>query len=105
VISASGYNSFHELLRCGVPSIFVPNENPDMDNQLARATFADRHGLGKCVRRSEIYKIRHAIDCVRDEAFIEGMRDRSKRLVGDGDGARQAAAIVEEFYYSARADR
>jgi UDP:flavonoid glycosyltransferase YjiC (YdhE family) len=39
-ISASGYNTFHELLQAGVPAIFLPNSAPGMDNQSARATFA-----------------------------------------------------------------
>ena len=50
VISAAGYNSFHELLLAGVPAIFVPNEHPQQDDQLARARFVERQGLGACVR-------------------------------------------------------
>lgn len=44
VISATGYNSFHELLRMGVPSLFVPNTSTSLDDQEARAQFAADHG-------------------------------------------------------------
>jgi predicted glycosyltransferase len=44
VVSATGYNSFHELLRMGVPSLFVPNSSTSLDDQEARARFAADHG-------------------------------------------------------------
>ena len=45
-ISAVGYNSFHELIACSVPAIFIPNEHPTMDDQLMRAQFAQRRRPG-----------------------------------------------------------
>ena len=44
VISASGYNSFHELMRMGVPTLFVPNTETSLDDQEARARFAAERG-------------------------------------------------------------
>ena len=44
VISASGYNSFHELLRLGLPALFVPNTATALDDQEARARFAADRG-------------------------------------------------------------
>ncbi|NEE04100.1 UDP-N-acetylglucosamine--N-acetylmuramyl-(pentapeptide) pyrophosphoryl-undecaprenol N-acetylglucosamine transferase [Phytoactinopolyspora halotolerans] len=44
-VSASGYNSFHELLRFGVPTLFVPNLQTALDDQRARAGFAAEKGL------------------------------------------------------------
>lgn len=35
-VSASGYNTFHELLHYGVPSIFIPNTKTSKDDQVAR---------------------------------------------------------------------
>ena len=45
-ISAAGYNSFHELLHHGVPTIFVPNDNQQVDDQRARAAWAESRGAG-----------------------------------------------------------
>ena len=50
-ISAAGYNSFHELLHHGLPCIFLPNDDQRVDDQRARAAFADREGAGICVPR------------------------------------------------------
>ena len=44
-VSASGYNSFHELLRFGIPTLFIPNRNTALDDQRARARFAADTGL------------------------------------------------------------
>lgn len=44
VVSASGYNSFHELLRFGVPTLFVPNAQTSLDDQVSRAHFAADQG-------------------------------------------------------------
>jgi hypothetical protein len=44
-ISACGYNSFHELLRFRVPTLFVPNRATALDDQEARARFATEQGL------------------------------------------------------------
>ena len=32
-VSAAGYNSFHELLRFGVPTLFIPNQDTALDDQ------------------------------------------------------------------------
>ena len=51
-VSAAGYNSFHELLRFGIPTLFIPNQDTALDDQQGRAQFAaDRglaHMLGRC---------------------------------------------------------
>lgn len=47
VISAAGYNSFHELLRLGVPALFVPNTETSLDDQVARATYAGERGWAR----------------------------------------------------------
>jgi UDP:flavonoid glycosyltransferase YjiC (YdhE family) len=49
VIAASGYNTFHEVLTAEVPAIFVPNQETATDDQAARANWAERQGLGRCV--------------------------------------------------------
>ena len=44
-VAAAGYNAFHELIRFGVPSVFVPIER-ETDDQAARARHAERIGVG-----------------------------------------------------------
>lgn len=43
-ISSAGYNSFHELLRFGTPTIFIPKRNSSYDDQDRRATWAADQG-------------------------------------------------------------
>lgn len=40
VVSAAGYNSFHELIGFCIPSVFVPNAAAELDNQELRARYA-----------------------------------------------------------------
>ncbi|HEX6760469.1 MAG TPA: glycosyltransferase [Propionibacteriaceae bacterium] len=53
-ISASGYNSFHELLRFGVPTLFIPNQNTALDDQHGRARFAADRGLAHMIERVSV---------------------------------------------------
>lgn len=43
-VAAAGYNSFHESLRLGVPTLFVPNQHTSLDDQEARARYAAERG-------------------------------------------------------------
>ncbi|MGI9437219.1 MAG: glycosyltransferase [Geminicoccaceae bacterium] len=103
-ISGVGYNSFHELLYAGVPTIFVPNEATQQDNQLARALYADRHGLAACVRTREIYGLPNKIDQLLDPTERQQIQRRLGAL-DPGNGAAEAAAFIEEIVYSRRVDR
>lgn len=49
-VSAAGYNSFHELLGAGVPTVFVPQPRIS-DDQEARAARAEAAGAGKVAHR------------------------------------------------------
>lgn len=103
-ISAVGYNSFHELLFAGVPTIFVPNEAMEQDNQLARALYADRQDLAVCVRTKEIYRLTKAID--RFFQLEERERTKSRLMaLNPTNGATEAASLIYELAYSRRIDR
>jgi len=45
-IQAGGYNSFHEMRNKGLPTLFIPNMNTGMDDQLARCVVAEKEGWG-----------------------------------------------------------
>jgi hypothetical protein len=45
-IQAGGYNSFHEMRNQGIPTLFFPNMNTGMDDQLARCLVASKEGWG-----------------------------------------------------------
>jgi UDP:flavonoid glycosyltransferase YjiC (YdhE family) len=51
-VQAGGYNSFHEMRSVGLPTLFLPNMNTGMDDQLGRCTVAEEEGWGLVLRRS-----------------------------------------------------
>jgi hypothetical protein len=93
-VSAAGYNSFHELLRFGVPTLFIPNQDTALDDQLARARFAADHGLA------------HLLEHVSVDAatpLLCDLLDRGPAMVAEvpsvdrGNGAAAAAAYLREL--------
>jgi hypothetical protein len=104
LVTNAGYNSFHESIFGGVPSIFVPNEAPEMDDQHLRAVYAQSAGLGLCLRHSELNRVEASLDLALSEPFQAEVRRRSKRL-GFVNGAVDAAKAIEQLVFSIRADR
>ncbi|MEC8720880.1 MAG: hypothetical protein VXX50_00460 [Candidatus Thermoplasmatota archaeon] len=45
-VQAGGYNSFHEMRKLGIPTLFLPNMNTGMDDQLARCKVAEDEDWG-----------------------------------------------------------
>jgi hypothetical protein len=45
-VQAGGYNSFHEMRNIGIPTLFYPNMNTGMDDQLARCKIAEDEKWG-----------------------------------------------------------
>jgi UDP:flavonoid glycosyltransferase YjiC (YdhE family) len=95
-VSAAGYNSFHELLGIGIPTIFVPNENPSMDEQEARAAWAERRGLGVAVRAHDTDRLNWALDAILVPGVAERMRRNAAGLPAAEGGSEIARLIMEQ---------
>jgi len=104
LVTNAGYNSFHESVFGGIPSIFVPNEAPEMDDQHLRAAYAQSAGLGLCLRHCELNRVEATLDLALSESFQAEVRRRSGRL-GFVNGAVDAAKAIEQLVFSIRADR
>lgn len=104
LVTTAGYNSFHESILGGMPSIFVPNEAPEMDDQHLRAVYAQTAGLGLCLRYSELDRVATTLDLALSEDFRTEVRRRLARL-SYVNGAAMAAKAVEQLVFSIRADR
>ncbi len=90
-VSAAGYNSFHELLRCGVPTLFIPNQQTSLDDQAARARWVADRGFG------------HALESVTVETLVPLLADLLERgpamadglvRIDPGNGASAAADLL-----------
>ncbi|MFV2001696.1 MAG: glycosyltransferase [Paracoccaceae bacterium] len=95
VVSAVGYNSFHELLYHRVPAILVPQTAPYMDDQERRARAASERGLAETVLASEFLLLEREV-----AAFLHGGKAAliRKELAGETfveRGNKAAAQIIQ----------
>ena len=77
-----------------VPTIFVPNEAPEMDRQLLRARHAKAIGCAELVRASDRISVPDVVSRMSDAAHRAEMVSRMKLHVFD-DGARSTARFIE----------
>jgi hypothetical protein len=103
-VSAVGYNSFHEALDAGLPAIYVPNENPAQDDQLARASFAARHGAALVARRDNPESLIAALEAILDPAKRASMA-RAALALKCPNGAVDAAQLITQYALSYRGNR
>lgn len=94
VVSAAGYNSFHEILYHRIPAIFVPQMAAFMDDQERRARAAAERGLAECVLAHEMLLMAREI-----AAFLDGGKAARVRAALEGatlpeTGNRAAAALI-----------
>lgn len=94
--SAAGYNSFHELIAFAVPTVFVPNEYAVVDDQAARARFAEWAGAALAVSDWSTDELADRVRAVLDPHMRSHLAHNS-RVVFPGNGAAQAAEIVATF--------
>ena len=89
VVSAAGYNSFHELLAFAIPTVLVPTE-ADLDNQTARARFAAAAGVALTIQDLGDDHLDEMLDQAADPTVRRGLVRRC-RQVQFGNGAVEAA--------------
>lgn len=77
-VAAAGYNTFHENIAAHLPTLFVPNDHPEQDEQWLRAEYAAMRGLALCARAEDPY----------------GFRREFERLLRPQTRARLAAACA-----------
>lgn len=95
VVSATGYNSFHEWIMAGIPAIWVPNESTQTDDQIARARFAADTGCGFYVSEScSAEEMRVAVEAIVDEERRRAMRSELGARSFDNGAAAAAIELV-----------
>jgi hypothetical protein len=78
--------------------------NFDTTLQPARALFAERRGLGACVRVREIYRLSACMDRLLRPEERQRIAERCA-ILDQGNGAGELAAFSEEMAYSRKVDR
>ncbi len=98
VVSAAGYNTFHELIGYGLPTIFVPNEKVETDDQLGRSQFAEEQGLGLCMAVTELDNFesyaQRLLDPVERESITAACRQQHWTNGAEVAAARLAAVVA-----------
>lgn len=90
-VAAAGYNSFHESLRLGVPTLFVPNARTSLDDQVGRAAYAAEQGWAL----SAPTLTGGAAPAVVGELLARGQELAARARAADpGNGAAAAAAEI-----------
>ncbi len=102
-VAACGYNAFHELVRFGVPTVWVPMRR-ETDDQAARARWAEQAGVGRGLEGPAAPGLEAALDSLLDDAARAEM-DGALGALEIGDGAAQAAEWLVELAKEPRAPR
>jgi hypothetical protein len=94
-ISATGYNSFHEVISFGLPTLFVPNLAPGMDDQAARSGFAQDGGAAIELRDHEFHDLPTIVDLLMQPAFRSVMQVNCGQLTRKNGATAASRAIGE----------
>ena len=94
-VAAAGYNVFHELIRFGVPTLFVPMRR-ETDDQPARARYAAEAGVGLAVDGPGDERIGDRLGELLDADRRAAMKERLQELRQD-NGAAEAARWLEQL--------
>ncbi|MEM9630096.1 MAG: hypothetical protein AAGA50_02130 [Pseudomonadota bacterium] len=65
-ICAAGYNTFHENIATSLPTLFIPNNNPEMDLQELRADYGARAGWNLSCSADDPYGIGEKLQLLHD---------------------------------------
>ncbi|WP_156945858.1 glycosyltransferase [Roseicyclus elongatus] len=95
-ISAAGYNTYHEVLAFGLPTIFVANRHPSMDDQGARAGFAQDSGVGFDLWEEEMHLFPSLVEAMLNEKANAFLRENCAAFDGT-NGADEAARILKKL--------
>jgi hypothetical protein len=95
VVSAAGYNSFNEIISFGVPAVFSPNLNQTMDDQSARAAYADKHGAAIHLDHEMLPELRNILSAMMDEDRRRVMTENCLEIAKP-NGAEEAARLICE---------
>jgi spore coat polysaccharide biosynthesis predicted glycosyltransferase SpsG len=93
--SAAGYNSYHEHIGFGVPTIFIPTET-QLDDQPARARYAESVGVGLCLDPFNEASLERRLELMLNDDSRREMAERCRELF-PGNGAEDAVKAVEQL--------
>jgi hypothetical protein len=92
-VSTAGYNSVHELIMAGIPTLFVARDTPGLDDQARRAWVASAAGAAEQAPSLTSPAAEVALELILHPALQPGYRAACEALY-PGNGAQDAADLV-----------
>ena len=93
-VSAAGYNSFHEMIAAALPTIFIPNTNPEMDLQESRSDYGARSGWNLTCDASDPFAIEAQLEEILQPDVREELRENCFTVPCNWQGADQIASLL-----------
>lgn len=93
-IAAAGYNTVHELLFAGVPSVLVPFGRVLDDQEKRVHTLAEQGACLACTPLTES-GLRVAVNCLTDADTRRKLAERGRKVVNKNGASAAAKAILE----------
>ena len=90
-VSAAGYNSFHEQIGFGIPTVFLPNAATRLDDQVGRARFAAATGVALAVEDPSTGELEEVLDQAARPEVRAGLAHRCRELTFENGGGAAAA--------------
>lgn len=102
-VSAAGYNSIHELIPAGLPTLVVPNIHTRTDDQAARARQAASLGVALTAHPGSTDELRRGVSSLADPVTQDSIRQaiaelpREAKLGGAGQTVDRLFDLVAGF--------
>jgi hypothetical protein len=94
-VSAAGYNTFHEMLLAGLPTVFVPNRSSEVDDQVARAQWAVARGLALAADEADLSDVKAQVSRLVDPRVRKEIEAACLTLPRPTGGAATASVLVD----------
>jgi hypothetical protein len=93
-ISAAGYNTFHDVISYALPTLFIANRHPSMDDQAGRAKFAQDRSAAFEMSEDDLGDLPQLLQLFLNEKAREFLRQRCVQIARP-NGAKAAARELE----------
>jgi UDP:flavonoid glycosyltransferase YjiC (YdhE family) len=96
-VSAAGYNTYHDVLCTGLPSIFVPDDHVMLDDQVARARFAESGGAAIAPAPFTPASFKTALAAMLEPQTRRRLRAGCRKLAVPNGAGAAAQLIVDQL--------
>jgi len=95
-IAAAGYNTFHEVMTFDLPTIFIPNRHPSMDDQAGRAEHAQALQAAFELDEADLGDLPDLVAIMMD-AKARAFLTQNSRKLRQANGAEAAARALTDL--------